>query len=398
MYWAEERNETGSVVTVRSQVRPGPMPVVLTESTPLSGTFVLEIATVAPVDAHGNRVMADKGASPPTLPVNPRDVVTLAAADTSGTLQLESTPPVFSGLSPEHNTAVRDERPEVTAQVTDSESGLKDRNIYVIFRITEGASSRTVTYRPTSDGEVAPIPGGFEIRQRLPRADAPTGDAAIEWWVMAIDNAGNVGYSDRQPFRVLVDDTSPSLLRAETGRYWDASLDTGDSDDRTEYRVSRADPTSVLVVFDEHLDDATVTAADFEVDGETPIDAEVRNVKVRDDSEDDDGNSAIAGDDVRDVGSIKGYVFLTVEEMEPDTRPRVEIVGEVSDLAGNRQSRGRDNEATDRIAPTLTVTVVEGDRSVTMDMVNLTITSRLCTLKPHDRWSRASCCIRVVGL
>ena len=23
---------------------------------------------------------------------------------------------------------------------------------------------------------------------------------------------------------------------------------------------------------------------------------------------------------------------------------------------------------------------------------------RLCTLKPHDRWSRASCCIRVVGL
>ena len=24
--------------------------------------------------------------------------------------------------------------------------------------------------------------------------------------------------------------------------------------------------------------------------------------------------------------------------------------------------------------------------------------ARLCTLKPHDRWSRASCCIRVVGL
>ena len=111
VYWAEERNETGSVVTVRSQVRPGPVTVVLTETTPHSGEFVLEIATVVPVDAHGNRIVHDLSASPPTLPVNPRDVVTLSGTDTSGTLQLESTPPVFSGLDPAHNTAVRDHRP-----------------------------------------------------------------------------------------------------------------------------------------------------------------------------------------------------------------------------------------------------------------------------------------------
>ena len=388
VYWAEERNETGSLVNVRSRVRPGPVTVVLTETTPVSGQFVLEIATVAPVDSRGNRVVADTGASPPTLPVNPRDTITLSAGDTSGTLQIESTPPLFSNLSPAHNTAVRDDRPEVTARVTDSESGLMADNIFVTFRVTEGSTKQTIELVPASDGDVDEIPGGFEISQRLPGAYAPTGDAVIEWWVEAIDNAGNVGRSDSQPTSVTVDDTSPSLLRAETGRHWDASLDTGDSDDKTEYRASRADTTSVLVVFDEHLDDATVTAADFEVDGESPMTAEVRNVTVRDDSRGGDGNSAIAGDSVRDVGLDRGYVFLAVEEMKPDARPRVELVGGVSDMAGNRQGTGRSRESEDRTAPVLTVTVTEGDRPVTRDVVNLTITSSESIFSPSVSYRR----------
>ncbi len=388
VYWAEERNETGPLVTVRSRVRPGPVTVVLTETTPVSGQFVLEIATVAPVDSRGNRVTADTGASPPTLPVNPRDTITLSAGDASGTLQIESTPPLFSNLSPAHNTAVRDDRPEVTARVTDSESGLMSDNIFVTFRVTEGSTSRTIELVPASDGDVDEIPGGFEISQRLPGAYAPTGDAVIEWWVEAMDNAGNVGRTDSQPTSVTVDDTSPSLLRAETGRHWDASLDTGDSDDKTEYRASRADTTSVLVVFDEHLDDATVTAADFEVDGEAPRAAEVRNVTVRDDSRGGDGNSAIAGDSVRDVGLDRGYVFLAVDEMEPDARPRVELVGGVSDMAGNRQSGGRSRESEDRTAPVLTVTLTEGDRPVTREVVNLTITSSESIFSPSVTYRR----------
>lgn len=361
VYWAEERNETGSTVTVRSQVRPGPVTVVLTETTPRSGEFVLEMATVAPLDAHGNRLVSDLSASPPTLPVNPRDAVTLATADASGTLQLESTPPVISALSPAHNTAARERRPEVTAHVIDWDSGLTEGNIYVYFRVTEGSASRTIELVPDLYGEVDEIPGGFEVKQRLPGDVAPSGDAVIEWWVKAVDNAGNVGYSDSDPSRFLVDYTELSLLRAETGRHWDAGLDTGDSEDKTEYRVSRADPTSVLVVFDEHLDDASVTAADFEVDGETPVGARLHNVTVRDDSRGGDGNSAIAGDDVRDVGLDRGYVFLTVEEMSPDARPEVELVDTVSDLAGNKRNNGRDRTSDDRIAPTMTVVLTEGD-------------------------------------
>ena len=404
VYWAEERNMTGSIVTVRSQAHQDPVTAVLTETTPTSGEFVLEIQTVMPQDADGNDVMPDFSASVPTLPVNPRDVVTLDGDDSTGTLTVETTSPVFSNFTPAHDTSGRDDRPQVSAQVTDGDSGLDEdgENIYVIFRITEGASTRTVTKSPVSDGEVDDVAGGFEIKQRITGSDAPEGDATIEWWVKAMDEAGNVGYSDRQasidgeenpctadgdtaltglegagcqPFKIIVDGTDPSLLRAETGRHWDNSLDTGDSDDKTEYRVSEADSTSVLVVFDEALDDTTVTAADFEVDGGNPADAEVHNVTVRNDGADGDGNSDISGNDVQDVGEGRGYVFLTVSEMDPDAQPKVELVGEVTDVAGNRKGTGSDNEADDRVAPSLTVSVMEGDRAVTKDKVTLSITS-----------------------
>ena len=404
VYWAEERNETGSVVSVRSQAHQDPVTAVLTETTPTSGEFVLEIETVMPQDANGDDVMPDFSASVPTLPVNPRDVVTLAGDDSTGTLTVETTKPVFSGFAPAHNTSGRDDRPEVSAQVTDGDSGLDDDgdNIYVIFLITEGNSSREVMKSPKSDGEVDEVAGGFEIKQRITGNDAPSGDATIEWWVKAMDQAGNVGYSDRQasvdgeenpctadgstsvtglanagcqPFKIVVDGTDPSFLRAETGRNWNNSLDTGDSSDKTEYRVSKADNTSILVVFDEALDDTTVTANDFEVDGANPGDAEVHNVKVRNDSADGDGNSAIMGNDVQDVGESRGYVFLTVDAMDADSQPKVELVGEVTDVAGNKKGTGKDNEADDRIAPSLTVSVMEGDRAVTKDKVTLSITS-----------------------
>ena len=400
VYWAEERNE--ATASVRSQAHPTAVTVVLTETSPRSGQFVLEIETVEPQDVDGNDVLPNLAVSPPTLPVNPNDVVTLSGADTSGSITVETTGPVFTGLTPAHNTSGRDERPEVTAQVTDSDSGVSDDKIYVIFRIAEGASTDIVMKTPESDGDVDEISGGYEIQQRITGDDAPDDDAEIDWWIKAIDNAGNVGYSDRQatvddednpckataatpvsgladvgcqPYKIIVDQTSASMERAETGRHWVSGLSTGDSDDKTEYRASKADDTSVLVVFNEHLDDSTVSAADFEVANVQAIDAEVHNVTVRDmDGEGGDGNSEIMGDDVQEEGETRGYVFLTVDALEPNAEPKVELVGEVFDIAGNR-TRSVSRTAIDRVAPALTVSLNEGDRPVTKDKVNLSITS-----------------------
>ena len=91
----------------------------------------------------------------------------------------------------------------------------------------------------------------------------------------------NAEDSGCDPYVVFVDRTAPKLLRAETGRSWMPSLTTGKSADKTEYRVNKADPSSVLVVFDGYLDISSVSANDFEVNGSAPVDAAAYNVSLR---------------------------------------------------------------------------------------------------------------------
>ena len=434
--WFEERNDTGSAVAVRSQAYQTDTTLVLRETLPDSGKFALKIRAVKHGTDNAEQTqlsmpVINAADEIPRLPVNPRDVVTASTADSIGTISVESSAPTFAGFSPSHNSYGRDDRPRVSAQVIDTESGIASENIHILFLIEEeGGTERGLVYTPSRSGDVDEISSGFQVSNRLPGADAPTGDATISWWLMATDNIGNVGFSDRativdgvpdtcaetsadigdtpaartrfiaalegkgcDPYVVHVDRTAPKFLRAETGRHWDSALDTNRSADKTEYRVAKADKSSVLVVFDSHLDATSVSASDFEVNGSPPLSAMAYNVKVRDDvftmipdpddatmmiedEESGDGNSAIADDSARDVGEDRGYVFLPLRsDLEANATPEVELVGEVLDLAGNEQASGKDDAALDRIAPTLTVAADQGDRPVTNDMINLSIAS-----------------------
>ena len=389
VYLSEERNY--APVQIRSQRWQTDVTVVLRETGHQSGSFILKIMANGALDAAGVDVEPDLTVAIPTLPVNPRDVITLRHPDSTNTIAVESSGPTFSSLTPAHGTKVKNNRPEVTAQVIDGDSGLTDKNIDVLFLVQEGTQTRPITNNVEEFGEIDEIGGGFTITQRLRVTDTRVADdATVMWWVKATDDAGNVGYSDRQPtkdgeddtcaadaetaiadleglkcqpFVITVDNTAPSLSRAETGRHWNSALSTGNSDDKTEYRVSKSDPASILVVFDEHLDATTVSASDFEVNDANPIDAVVHNVKVRRDSGDGaDGKADIEGDDVLDLGADRGYVFLTVAAMTPNSRPKVEVVGEVYDIAGNRKTTGKTDQASDRVAPALSVSIQEGDR------------------------------------
>ena len=353
----------------------------------------------------------------PRLPVNETDTVTVNYPDGSGALRVETAKPVFSNFAPAHNSVGDDSRPTVSAQVTDSDSGLEEKEVGVIFMTKVGANQANYPTAGDRGRKTAPnsadadeIAGGFEVEARLDSNEALSGDGEIWWWVKATDKAGNVAYSDRQPntaagvadpctaidddelltdaqsdsvgcdpYVIKVDGTKPKMQHAETGRWWDASLSTGDSDDKTEYRRNKARLDSILVIFNEHLDPASVQASDFEVNDATPSSADVQNVKVRDDNivEDDaetedidessgDGNAdlRVMNEDPQFVGNDRGYVFLTLsQDMTPNAQPKVEMVDKVSDLAGNQQSTlQRDAQANDRIAPTLTVTIEEGVR------------------------------------
>ena len=434
--WFTEKSDVA--VEVHSQAYRTPTTLVMRETYEGSGEFALKIKAVPFGTAAGESAKTDISKPIPELPVRTRDVVTLETEDSTATLPIETFPPSFTDLAPAHDTATQASRPEISAQVTDSDSGLDEKNIHILFMIEQTSGTTYKTLTPDRDGDVDEIAGGFSITGRLRGADAPANDAAISWWIMATDKTGNIGYSDRvstknnkddacaakrdaddnaltgetlikalaadeacDAYVVRVDNTDPKLERAETGRHWDAGLPTGDSKDKTEYRVGKADKSSVLVAFSESLDAASVSASDFEVNGRTPVDAAVYNVKVRDDvfdlnpkydkskdandsgvdSDGDkkflaDGNADIAGDSVQDVGDDRGYVFLTLaSDMKPSATPKVALVDAVLDLAGNELDSATVNAALDRIAPTLTVSVNEGSRAVAKDNLNLKITS-----------------------
>ncbi len=449
LFWTDDINYTGSTVEIDSNGEPvDDTVVVLTETDIDSGEFAITIKLVKPTetDDNGDRVAGtgtDLSATVPEFAVNTGDTVTAESGDESAELDVETTPPTFTGFAPPHNTRGREDRPEVNAAASDSRSGVSEDNVKVLFQIEENHQPGVewVLIDDSTAADIESVTGGYEIFAKFRGGQAPDDGTDINWWVIAEDDAGNLGVSDRkptsedvsrcdtttdvlnptpgefrtawdaadaadlgdllvrpilddggeavddancQPYTVVYDEDRPAMKAAETGRHWDTSLDTGDSNDKTEYRQGESSDTSILVVFDEYLDTTTVTATDFEVNDDEPLSVEAYNVKVRDDTSvddemnfDGDGNDSLAGKLPAGVGEGEnyGYVFLTIPAMDADDRPKVELVGEVEDVAGNSLSSGRVSKATDRIAPSLTVTIDEGDRPVTNDEINITITA-----------------------
>ena len=113
--------------------------------------------------------------------------------------------------------------------------------------------------------------------------------------------------------------------------------------------------TSIQVIFDEALDCDTVSADDFEVDGTVP----------------------------NDVNCYGSSVYLSVDEMDRDAKPDVELVGTVMDSAGNTLDSEDDDDlreqtAKDGIGASITATVAgtaEGDRPITDKRISVSITS-----------------------
>jgi len=270
--------------------------------------------------------------------------------------------------------------------VTDTQSGIVTTVVKVIFALDTDLDGDIETAQEvdvTTDGDLITITNGKTAKQRLPSALTPSTDATMWWWVRTNDLAGNSSISDRlptagatptafpcvpadfptaaalvglnptaatssavgfcAPFAVKIDTTAPSLASATAGQFWDTAKTTTDKTN-TDSKVGSK--TAVRAVFNENLDCTTVANTDFEVDDVIPTAAE-----------------CYAGD--------LTSVFLTVPTMAPDARPKVELIGSVTDTAGNPRTSGAIAAATDGIAPGLTVT--PSDRPVTKAAVTIKV-------------------------
>ena len=343
-------NDTGDAVTVRSRQEPNGISVTLEETNSGSGVFRAMIETTSGA--------SDETSDPPMLKVAKSDTITLRYNEddpdrtVTETLRVETTPPVFSNISPTHNHSQRAD-PEVEFDVTDAHSGVADEDsVWVIFAVDrddDGIIEQAREYRVNGAprGHVDPIDRGSRVRMGLPRSFVVGSDATIYWWALALDAAGNLGILDRPrpaddtyhpcfppdfpreelegtevtvaihvggclPYTARIDNTGPTIRGVTTGRWWDPSKD---GDDKTEYDPAKARNDSILVRFSEDVDPSTVQNSDFSVDGASPLKAEVF-----------DGR--------------KDYVFLTVHPLAADATPTVEMVGDVRDLAGNYYGAG----------------------------------------------------------
>ena len=402
LYWTATTNlikvGTGiGTVKVTSDADPTGISISLQETGTQSGVFRTGL-TGGPANLLLSATSSD--AAIPRLQVNKFDTVRVtyfdegaggASFSRSKTIKVETTAPAFGNQSPADSNATVNNLPTVSGEVTDGDSGVDDTTIQVIFGIdTSDPADEIIDEESTVDvlaADISTITGGNFLVQRLPSALSKTTDNVIHWWIKTLDTAGNVGISDRlgtiggaldtcdsssfpgsvvgvdvdagttagdatpiglcQSFRIFVDRTPPDMTGAVAGSWWDANKG---GDDKTETDVTKSLNTSIRVDFNEALDGATVARTDFQVDGSVPVDA------------------------VHFAGAPKS-VFLTVAALAPDARPKVEVVSNLTDNAGNTTNSDIVDPSTDGIAPTLTLTVGTVARPVTNTTVAVTLDS-----------------------
>lgn len=289
-------------VNVRSTQDPNGISVELTETGLSTGVFSgsFSVLAAAESDDENDQIAAIDGS-----------LITVTYDDDGtsriDTATVETTAPSIALIAPADGTATQVLTPRLIAEVTDADSGIYAASI--MFDVGEGAETSMVT--------TVPIAGGHRAEVQLSGVDQ--GETTVEWSVTVSDVAGNSSTSDSSSIRI--DTIPPSLASATTGNH----LDSGGN---AVADPSNAMDTSIQVVFNEDLDSESVQASDFRVNGVAPA----------------------------DVSSKGASVYLTVGAMAADAKPSVELVGDISDVAGNIRAGSGQVTAADGIAPTLTVT------------------------------------------
>ena len=162
--------------------------------------------------------------------------------------------------------------------------------------------------------------GGFEIDDTTLTADADldrTNHGAIfSWYIKATDKAGNektLGDKNAgaaSDLNIIIDASAPAALSpfVVAATAWNAA-DKKDVDDNS----------SIKLVFNESIDESTVTAADFTVSGTGVTSSTIESITFG--GKDATKNTLIYLDLAADLG--------------PNAKPKVALVGQIDDLAGN---------------------------------------------------------------
>ena len=322
-------------------------------SAPQSNIYrgVIELSSDAKATQSGDGKVWVRDGDTMTVEVYEDDNTTVITSDTA---TIDAEDPSISGLSPSGGTVTDDSSPVVSFTVIDDGAGFDTGNPQGHITLTVESQGRTceipdnrVTATRLSRTEMellfrnqggswAQGAGGLACTDGVLNVDTESDPqtnnhgTAFTITVTAEDGAGNMKTATA---KVTIDTKAPTMVDRDlaTGTGWAGGKET-------------ADRASIKVVFNESLDPDTVDASDFSVENpDVSIeDVIVGGVNV------EDGEAA--------EQQLNELVFLVLSaDLPSDARPRVELDGSVTDVAGNELKSDAVSRINDGIEPGVTV-------------------------------------------
>ena len=281
---------------------------------------------------------ATRGADNDGVYVQDGDTLTVTYLDKNGSavdsddITVDAQAPTVSSISPDGGLRTNNERSGVTFTVSDTGSGISIEDL--TDKITLTINNKRADLR----GSFLAAADGYEVRfsQTAKWTDAATDDGfgvrdgeefLIE--ITATDDAGNMNAVPAR--KMTIDITAPEVTGVTTG----------------------PKATNITVSFTEVLDEDSIDADDFWIDGVAAEGAAL--------VEDDDKNKTV--------------VVLTVAALDSDASPKVTLpAAQLTDIAGNGNAKD-DRNANDGIAPGLSSVVVDTPLAKEKDKVTTTLSS-----------------------
>ena len=285
---------------------------------------------------------ATRGRDDDGVYVQDGDTLTVTYLDKDGSavdsddITVDAQAPTVSGISPDGGLRTNNERQGVTFTVTDTGSGISIENLTdsITLMINGEPADLRGSFLAAADGyevrfsqttkwtESKGADGGFGVRDGE--------EFLIE--IMATDDAGNT--NEVAARKMTVDITAPSVTDVKTG----------------------STATNIRVSFTEDLDEDSIDADDFWIDGLAAEAAKLVELGEGDDQ-------------------TRSTVDLTVAALDSDASPNVTIPkGMINDVAGNGNAKDERN-ANDGIAPGLSSVVVDTPLAKEKDKVKTTLSS-----------------------
>ena len=297
-------------------------------------------------------------------------------ADTAATLEATA----GSWLGGAGSINLQDEYRQ-TAATLDNTTTMVDGVSSVTWTVTTSTNIPCLTVNddsstPTSDGSSSHTNFANVATDCASAKSEP--DVTLDYFSSVTDLAGNRGFSDsnatntagsslQDNYSFNIDELKPSLDAAntETGVYWNAPTTA----------EKTGDATRLVVAFDDELSAAPASSFEVTTDGGSIVAVSATEIGTK-------GTTAagVAYDKRKDV-----YLTLASALSSSET-PKVKLVGDISDLAGNSNKSGNVANAIDKLKPTLTLALSggSGTGSSPDDTVGLTKKSMTMTITTSE--------------